>query len=64
MGSEAIREIPEAGYNQPSGCPVLPRIPWVNNFVAKETPIRFQNRFASQGWHLQWHQKIVCVAPA
>ena len=37
--------------------------PWVNHFVAKETPIKFQNCFVSQGWHLhvQWHQKIVCV---
>ena len=32
--------------------------PWVNDFVAKETPIRFQNCFASWGWQLQWCQKI------
>ena len=78
MGSEAIRDIPEAGYYTAlrryklpvEGMSHIAKEPWVNYFVAKETPIRFQIRFAShasRGWHLQWHQKIVCVgvlAPA
>ena len=34
----------------------------VNQFVAKETLIRFQSRFASQGWQPQWCQKIVSVS--
>ena len=32
--------------------------PWVNHFVAKETPVRFQNCFVSWGWQLQWRQMI------
>ena len=28
---------------------------WVDHFVAKEIPMRFQNCFASQGWQPQWH---------
>ena len=34
---------------------------WVNHFVAKDTPIRFQNHLVSQGWQLQWRQKIMKI---
>ena len=55
MVSEAIRDtylslviiiLPKNGINnQLRRYPISLRKPWVNHFVAKKTPIRFQNSF-------------------